>query len=82
MSDETKKNETEKMDIKFEGFDVELSGLASVATSFALINSKADNLEPEIVDLIKMSRRYLKLAINKAIERHGGEIEDAKIYPM
>ena len=74
--------ELAKLDMKIDGFDVEVQGLPSVTAGFAMINLKINDLEPEIVELVKISRRYLKLAIKKAIERHGGKNSDAAIHTV
>jgi len=72
----------EKLDMKIDGFDVEAQGLPNVTAGFAMINLKINDLEPEIVELVKISRKYLKLAILKAIVRHGGKNSDAAIHTV
>jgi hypothetical protein len=76
------KSESETFDMNIEGFDVELQGLAGVASNLSMTNLRTPDLDSEFVELVKMSRRYLHLLIGKAIERHGGKIENAEIHSV
>ena len=80
--DKTKRDDTEKVDMKIDGFDVELGHLPTIAHGLAMIDLRKgrNSLEIEIINLIKLSRRYLKLTLMKAIERHGGENENAELF--
>lgn len=77
--DEKERDDPEKLDMKIDGFDVELQGLPSITYSMAMIDLKITGLDPEIANLVKLSRRYLKLTLIKAIERHGGKTQDAEL---
>ncbi len=73
--DDEKKNAIEKF--KLEGFNLELATLPNVAVQLARfdISSPSFEKDSELKDLTILSRKYLKCAFNKAIERYGEKIK-------